>query len=59
MRLPKDVREPVESFAADMAFTKPAAERGERDPVLGIHGIDRSINPDDVQEPGECFGHRS
>jgi hypothetical protein len=31
--------------------------RRERDAVLGIDGIDRGFNPDNVQEPGDLADH--
>jgi hypothetical protein len=40
-----------------MAPTKPAIGRGEGDPVLGIDGVDRAADPDDMQEPGDLAGH--
>jgi hypothetical protein len=37
---------------------KPAAQRRERDTVLGDNGIDGAVNPDNVQEPGDLADHR-
>jgi hypothetical protein len=37
---------------------KPAAQRRERDAVLGDNGIDGAVNPDNVQEPGDLADHR-
>jgi hypothetical protein len=51
VRLAEERREPVEPVDHDMATTKSAAHRRERDAVLGIDGIDGGFNPDNVQEP--------
>ena len=55
--LPKEVRERVEPLASHLAGPKPAAQRREGDPLLGVDGIDRGLNPDDVQEPRGRAGH--
>jgi hypothetical protein len=58
-RLPQEGGERVEPLALGMAAAKPASQRREDDPVLGIDGIDITMNSRDVQETRECFGHRS
>jgi hypothetical protein len=40
-----------------MAAAKPASQRREDDPVLGIDGIDVAMNSGDVQEPHGRASH--
>jgi hypothetical protein len=51
VRLAEEGREPVEPLDHRVPTPKPAAQRRERDAVLGIDGIDGGVNPDNVQEP--------
>ena len=57
VRLPEERREPVEPVDHRVPTPKPAAQRRERDAVLGRDGIDGGVNPDNVQEPGGLAAH--
>jgi hypothetical protein len=54
--LPEEVNERVEPLAPGMTAAKPASQRREDDPILGI-GIDVAMNPGDVQEPHGRASH--
>jgi len=49
--LQQEVGECAEALALGIAAVKPASQRREDDPVLGIDGIDIAMNSGDVQEP--------
>jgi hypothetical protein len=54
--LSKEVCEPVQALALGMSGTKPPAQRGEDDPVLGVDGVDWTRASGDMQKPqGRTF----
>ena len=47
----KEVGECVQALALGMSGTKPPAQRGEDDPVLGVDGVDWTSTSGDMQKP--------